>query len=234
MDEFINKYDVYLFDWDGLIVNTQEILWLAWTQAYEEEFAHEESSPPPLTFQEWSLLCHEGRQPTQPQPFVTESQIHRIRKRKYELYSIFLRNKDREGCRLVHLLDGVQRFLLCLEPQRVFIVTSSSQREVSLIRQFLHLPVLESIPPSHWFTRETYAHRKPHPNGWNLAIQLAGRELQKDPTQLKIVGFEDTVSGIQSLLNARPKCTQCVLVSPFPYDESVWRGDTRVRKIPRF
>ena len=211
-----SNYDVYLFDWDGLLVSTQELLYLSWRTAYQEETQDDK----PLSFEEWSLLHHSALIVRKMKP-INEK---RMRKRRHDLYDNMLRESP-----LLRLLDGVEPFLSSLDPHCVFIVTSSSRIEVERIRQRLHCEALEKIPYSHWFTREIYEHRKPNPDGWNRAIQLAGQEQGRKRTDLRVIGFEDSPSGVHSLL-AATRVETCVLVNPFRYPDE-W-NDSRVVKLP--
>jgi len=227
--EDFSDYDVYLFDWDGLIVSTQELLYLSWKTAYQEETNDDET---PLTFEEWSLFLHSsfsgcrddlGRRL---KPIIHKE---RMNKRGHELYDQMLRSSP-----YLRLLEGVEAFFSSLDPRRVFVVTSSSRAEVNLIRKRLQCPTLEAIPEQHWLTREIYIHRKPDPEGWNRAIQWAGWEQSKPAEQLKVVGFEDTPSGVHSLLASQPTCKKtCVLVSPFHYPDE-WNNDPRVVRLSHF
>jgi len=238
MEEIISKqhYDAYFFDWDGLLVSTQELLYLSCKMAHQEENTRDDEKEEPLTFEEWSLFHHSSATTTQNnhrhhihhhiKPSIQNKEQRR--RRQHELYQEMLLHSPK-----LRLLDGVEIFLSSLDPQRVFVVTSSSREEVTLIRRWLDCAVLEAIPDSHWFTRETYQHRKPHPDGWNCAIQMAKQEQRKKA--LNVIGFEDTPSGVQSLLAAGDDTveTTCVLVSSFPYPDE-WNDDPRVARVPRF
>lgn len=235
--------DACLFDWDGLVVNTQELLYLSWKAAYREELAATGSKDRDgvdedeqlLSFEEWSLHHDSGQHDFGAKkalvpPGTAVNKRERMRARRHELYEDMLR---RDGA--VRLLDGVESFLGELDAQRAFVVTSSSRPEVDLIRHQLRCAALEAIPCSHWFTREAYRFRKPDPDGWNRAIQLAAWEQDKVARNLNVVGFEDTPSGVRSLLSAAQSVSQmtCVLVSPFPYRDA-WLDDPRVVRLDHF
>jgi HAD superfamily hydrolase (TIGR01509 family) len=222
--ETLGDYDVYLFDWDGLIVNTQELLWRAWGEAFSKECSAREA---PLTFSEWSLHCHSRFYRTRPHPetYLDWQTRQRIEEQRHRLYRQLLHHD-------VTLLEGVEDFLKSLDPNHVFIVTSSSRAEVMLIRNQLKCAVLEAIPMSHWFTRDVYKHPKPDPDGWNLAIAMAYQE-QRRTEELRIIGFEDTPSGLRSLLAARPMLRTCVLLTSILYEDE-WNNDPRVMRLQHF
>lgn len=224
MKQRFRDYDVYLFDFDGLLVSTQFLLYLSWKKAYQEQVPSERF----LTFAEWSIEAHS---PCHSKPRLAKPvrDAEQFDSRRHEVY------KDMLSSPHLRLLDGVKSFLLSLDPQTVFVVTSSSRPEVEFIRRKLSSAVLEAIPYSHWFTREMYERRKPHPDGYNRAIDMACREQNKTAQQLKVVGFEDTPSGIQSLLASQPTGKKtCVLVSPFPYKDVFHASDATVVKIQHF
>lgn len=224
MKQRFRNYDVYLFDWDGVLVNTQELLYHSWKNAYQEQ----ETSERLLTFEEWSIqvhsTCHE-----RPRPLKSVRNTVQLNSRRHEIYQDLLSSPH------LKLLKGVKSFLLSLNPQSVFVVTGSSRPEVEFIRRRLNSTVLQAIPYSHWFTREMYERRKPHPDGWNRAIDMACREQSKTPGELKVVGFEDTPSGMQSLLASQSTGKKtCVLVSPFKYKDEWHEDHEKVVKIPHF
>jgi beta-phosphoglucomutase len=200
----INDYQLFLFDFDGLLVNTEEIHYqayqrmlqrrgfdLGWDFPYYCSVAHYSSEGlreqiyakfPALEAAEpsWDVLYAEKKQ-----AFI--ELIH-------------------EGA--VHLMAGVEQMLKALEAANVkrCVVTHSAEDLVSYIRK--QNPVLDTIP--HWITRWDYSHPKPNPECYLKAIERLAKATDK------VVGFEDTPRGLQALQGTR---ATPILVSAINYPE---------------
>jgi HAD superfamily hydrolase (TIGR01509 family) len=187
---WIQKFDLFLFDFDGLLVNTEELHFEAYRQMCQGrgysldwslfeffEAAHFSSTGlrdaiyrkfPELQKQEprWDVLYAEKKQ------------------RYQELL---------ERGRL-SLTPGVAEILVALEKaaKRRCVVTNSTRVQVDLVKK--KIPVLNTIPV--WITRENYREPKPDPECYLAAIRQLGK-----PGDL-VIGFEDSVRGFQALKEA--------------------------------
>ena len=96
----------------------------------------------------------------------------------------------------VKLMPKVEEFLsFVLEGSfHTCVVTNSPKKDIDIICN--HLPLLNQIPK--WFTRETYARPKPHPDGYLSALNYFS-----DIPREKVVGFEDSLKGIEALKAAK-------------------------------
>ena len=72
------------------------------------------------------------------------------------------------------------------------VVTNSPKQQIEIIK-FNH-PILQKIPL--WITREDYQQAKPHPDGYLKAIEILGETNA-------MLGFEDSYKGIISLNRAK-------------------------------
>lgn len=216
---WIHDYQLFLFDFDGLLVNTEELHYLAykkmgadrgvelsWDFDYYCTLAHYRSDGlkeqiaiqyPELLSQvpSWDVLYQEKKQAV-----------------------IALLN---EGA--VHPMPGVVKLLEALAEANISrcVVTHSADELVSVVRR--KNPILETIPV--WFTREHYSNPKPHPECYLKAIdQLAG---PKD----RVIGFEDTPRGIKALQGTRAKS---VLISQVKYPEIPILKSEGVLHFPSF
>lgn len=200
---WIHKYQLFLFDFDGLLVNTEEVHYLAykktcaargfdlnWSFSRYCQFAHYEATGlrdqvyiefPALKAQEpnWDVIYAEKKQ-------------------------IMIELLKQE----VHLMPGVERILKILQTADIprCVVTHSPDELVCMVRR--QNPILDTIPL--WITREHYSNPKPHPECYLTAIERFSKPNDK------VIGFEDTPRGLQALLGTR---AQPVLICKVAYPE---------------
>jgi HAD superfamily hydrolase (TIGR01509 family) len=188
--QWIQQFDLFLFDFDGLLVNTEELHWAAyremcqrrgynldWTLFQFFQAAHFDATGlreaiyrefPDLQKQEprWEILYAEKKQ----------------------CYQELLEKGD------LSLMPGVEEVLIALEQagKRRCVVTNSTKEQVDLVKEKISL--LKTIPI--WVTRENYCKPKPHPECYLTALKQL-----RQPGD-RIIGFEDSTRGFQALKNA--------------------------------
>lgn len=181
---WIRNFDLFLFDFDGLLVNTEHLHYAAyvnmlaargymldWSFSRYCQAAHLNSTAIregiyaqfPTLDSDWQTLYNEKK------------------KNYFELIS--------SG--KVELMPGVEALLVELDRQkkRSVVVTNSFFEQIQLIRA--QLQILNLIPD--WVTREDYEKPKPSPDGYLRAIQLYGKPGDR------MIGFEDSIRGLQAL-----------------------------------
>ncbi len=200
--QWIYEFQLFLFDFDGLLVNTEIIQF----QAYKEmcrrrgydlpwsfvnycSYAHSPNVHA-LSYAIWDLF------PKLQQEEPNWSVLYAEKKQIYEELLSHSR---------IELMPGVEKLLTALEKAKMprCVVTNSTKMQIEMI---LHtIPALKKIP--HWITREDYLEPKPSPEGYLRAITLYGKKGDR------IIGFEDTPRGIAAL--AQTPAT-IVMISPIP------------------
>jgi beta-phosphoglucomutase len=183
-------FDGYFFDFDGLLASTEKIHFhayklmllnhgytLPWNFTTYCSFAHQSTS----FFANSIYKLFPDLQKKEPDWMV-------LREQKQQIYLDLL---DKEP---VDLMPGVERFLelLTIHNKPMYVVTNAPKIQVEKIRR--HQPVLNCFRA--WVTREYYKHPKPSPEGYLKALQMLGNSMCKG------VGFEDSVKGVQALLNS--------------------------------
>lgn len=188
--KWIQKFNLFLLDFDGLLVNTEAIHYKAYCILCQRKGF-------PLS---WSLndYC-----------FVAHTSSADVIE---DIYSLYPKLREKEPVRemlyaekkqiyiellsegKVALMPGVEAFLKELSRFQVkrCVVTHSPHEQISFIRNTI--PVLDSIPV--WITRERYKKPKPAPDAY-----LAALELLADPGD-RVLGFEDSLRGILALKGA--------------------------------
>jgi HAD superfamily hydrolase (TIGR01509 family) len=192
---------VLLFDFDGLLVNTEPLHYRAYMRMCEDrgfalqwdfaKFCHEAHS------QEGGFFA--GLRKEMPHAFdhVTTAMLYA---EKTQWYNRLL------GTEPLDLMPGVETVLVELQKRDIAraIVTNSARGQVETVAA--RLPLLATIPL--WITREDYRAAKPSPEGYLLAMERLGA--RGGPA----IGFEDTLKGVQALQSAG---AVAVLVSPADY-----------------
>lgn len=201
---WIDSYDLYLFDFDGLLVNTEEMhfaaykkmlakrgYYLDWSFERYCQFAHYQAAG---LKEELRLLF--------PALFSTEEEWLELYSEKQEnLLRLF-----EEGA--ANLMPAVDQLIdrLTAQNKKLAVVTHSPRALIDAVRK--RHPSLQAIP--NWITRENYSKPKPDPECYLEALRrLLG------PGE-KAIGFEDTPRGVRALLGTK---ADICWITPYPYPE---------------
>lgn len=200
--EWIDDYQLFLFDFDGLLVNTEELHY----KAYQLTCA-EHGWELGLDFPEYCKLAHyraEGLKENLCARFSDLAPVgwDAFYKQKTDAISGLINRGE------VQLMPGAEALLKKLEAanKKRCVVTHSPDRIINPIRA--KHSILNTIPV--WITREYYTHPKPHPECYQTAIERLAAENDR------IVGFEDSPRGLRAMMGTRAKP---VLISSILYPE---------------
>ncbi len=183
----IDDYQIFLFDFDGLLVNTE---WLH-REAYVRlcgRYGHTLA----WDFRKYCRAAHR-KAPKDAIlalfPDLARFSWDDLYDEKCEIYSSLIR----EGH--ARLMSGAEKLLTLLEIREAkrAVVTNSRKEHLDIIRS--QIPLLNSIPT--WVTRESYSQAKPHPECYLKAIEMLAEPADK------IIGFEDTPRGLEALCQTR-------------------------------
>jgi HAD superfamily hydrolase (TIGR01509 family) len=202
--QWIRQYQLFLFDFDGLLVNTEMLQF----QAYKDMCLSRGFAL------EWSFAayCSYAHSPDTealrnaiydafPKLWEMEPDWSILYAEKKQLYEELL------FCSRIELMPGVARLLGELQEAdiRRCVVTNSWKNQTDLIKH--SLPLLKTIP--HWITREDFLKSKPDPEGYLRAIAHYGKKGDR------IIGFEDAPRGVAALLQTP---ATIVMISPLPLE----------------
>ena len=201
--QWVKNYDLYLFDFDGLLVNTEEMHYNAYRRMLKNngiEFSWD--------FNRYCQAAHYHATALKEQIYQEFPELYK----REPAWDVLYKQKQEALLNLVdegaaHLMPGVKELLEILEKAGVkrAVVTHSPDKLIQKIRK--QNPILNSIPT--WITREHYEKPKPDPECYIKAIEML------KPTG-KVIGFEDTPRGLTALFgtNAEP-----VLICTAEYPE---------------
>ena len=195
-------FNLYLFDFDGVLVNTESLHFQAYRQAceaYDVPFDYDLHTYITLTTYDQNRL----KKQLLHQPILNRIGWETFYQKKTECYTMIVEQQQ------VEWIPGAQAFLQHLADanKTTVIVTNSKHHQVEHIAQ--QHPLLRK---SHWLTREKYQHPKPDPECYHTAIKLWGKAHER------MIGFEDSFKGMQALLNTQ---AYTVFVSEF-FNEKDW------------
>jgi len=191
--QWIKKYQLFLFDLDGLLVDTEQLHYQAYLNVCAKRGVTLD-----LSFLKYCQVAHAKSQGLKdlleieyPRLFENETKWTDIYQEKKDEYINILKTAK------IELMEGVLELLTALSGNKIeaCVVTNSTKQQVDLI--IAAQPNLKLI--NHWITRESYLEPKPNPECYNKAIRLYGKN--KD----KVIGFEDSVKGILALLGTPAK-----------------------------
>lgn len=175
----INNYDLFLFDLDGTLINTEEIHYQSYKESliqygYDKEF----------TFDDYCKICH--LDDIAMQKFV-ETNLNIIYEKFYQTKkTIYLSKLNESLC----LINGFDIFLQELKKlnKKTCIVTHSSRDTIEFILD--KIPILKTIDKI--ITKDDYKLRKPNPECYIKALTFF-------PECKNPIGFEDSCKGFLSL-----------------------------------
>lgn len=187
--EWFDCFDFFLFDFDGLLVNTEKLHYQAYQQLVKKRgFVLDWS------FDQFCGLAHLNAHALkdsicQQFPSLKAIPWEVLYSEKKALYLEILNATDS-----ISLMPGVEELLkkLKAKSKKSCVVTNSLKEQIDLIRK--KIPLLENIP--YWVTREDYDQAKPAPDGYLKAISLYG---VKKEGEERVIGFEDSLRGLKAL-----------------------------------
>ncbi len=215
----LEHYQVYLFDFDGLLVNTESFHYRAYCKMFEQRGLELD-----WDFFRYCQAAHRSATALQEQMYHEFPELHKQEAHWEVLYAekktAYLNLLATEP---VELMPGAKELLLELAKRNIkrSVVTHSPLEQISKIRK--QHPVLNSIP--NWVTREDYNEPKPSPDSYLTAIKLLAKPGDA------IIGFEDTPRGVEALSQTE---AQAVIVCDMAYPllPEVLKKHTNVYHLP--
>jgi beta-phosphoglucomutase len=185
--KWIHNFDLFLFDFDGLLVNTEEIHFEAYRQMCRK-FGFE------LDW-DFRMFCGVAHSDSEALRKTIYAQLPELYKQQPD-WSVLYAEKKRIYLQLlkagrVNFLPGAEELLTALQEAGIkrCVVTNSAEEQIEWIKG--GLPLLNSIPV--WITREYYDKPKPDSECYRKALEMLA-----EPGD-RIVGFEDSLRGLKAL-----------------------------------
>jgi beta-phosphoglucomutase-like phosphatase (HAD superfamily)/D-arabinose 5-phosphate isomerase GutQ/choline kinase len=181
MPKFSLYYDLFIFDLDGTLINTEKLHWMAYNKAFK--FYNIDIN---LTFNEYCKYAHQDdismKNLVSNYTDISYSKIYSTKK------DLFLELLDNS----LEFIDGAYEFLNFLfENNKLTCIVTHSDKNV-LEKVLSKLDILNKV--NLILTRDDYTLRKPHPDGYLKALSHFPQCNSK-----KIIGFEDSYKGYMAL-----------------------------------
>jgi beta-phosphoglucomutase len=188
---WIHDYQLFLFDFDGLLVNTEELHY----KAYQRMCA-KRGLVMDMGFQNYCKIAHYHSIGLSEELYKLYPELRGIS------WDVLYAEKKQEMVDLLNegkaqLMPGVERLLAALQKASIprCVVTHSPTEIINAIRK--DYLIFDTIP--FWITREQYTKAKPDPECYIKAVEMLAKPSDK------IIGFEDTPRGLKALLGTRAK-----------------------------
>lgn len=216
---WIKDFQLFMFDFDGLLVNTENLhfeAYRAMCAARGVDFTWD--------FPKYCSYAHYEAEGFREALFKDFPAL----KASEPDWDILYAEKKTALMELVHqgkidLMPGVETLLKELEKHRIkrCVVTHSPKALIDAIKD--QHKILHTIP--HWITREHYSNPKPDPECYLTAISKFSNPGDK------IIGFEDTPRGLKALMGT---CAKPIIVCQVNYPELpdfIRKGATHLRSL---
>lgn len=182
--KWVKNFQLFLFDFDGLLVDTEPMHYQAYVNLLQSQGFD-------LTwdFNAFCRIAHKNSTALKEALYLEFPNLNQdwgfLYQKKKDLYLDLLNTAK------VDLMPGVESLLQEIQNQKIrsCVVTNSIRDHVDPFKK--QHSILETIP--HWITRESYEKPKPDPECYLRAIQLYGQKGDR------IIGFEDSLRGIRAL-----------------------------------
>ena len=178
----IGEYELFLFDFDGLLVNTEEL-----HKAAYDEMLKRRGFALAWDFAQYATVAHKSTEAFSSAVYAALPKLQEdepdwnvLREEKVAIYGGMIEKK-------VALMPGVKEFLEAIEGKRKVVVTNSPGNQAMKIQK--KIPELAAIDA--WVTREDYKNAKPAPDGYLHALSLFPGK--------KAIAFEDTEKGLRAI-----------------------------------
>jgi beta-phosphoglucomutase-like phosphatase (HAD superfamily) len=184
---YIDNYDLFIFDLDDTLIKTEEYHYKIWLETLQKFI------DPNFTFT-YDFFCskfHSKEENPIKNYIINELKLNNYNKiieKKEKLFFEFI-NKEKKN---IKLIDGVEEIInYIIKNNKQFVIVTNSPKNI--LNFFLGLfPILNSSTQNYY--RELFTNKKPAPECYLKVIN--------DFPNYKMIGFEDSITGIHSLYNA--------------------------------
>jgi beta-phosphoglucomutase len=180
----ILDHELFIFDLDDTLVKTEKLHYIAWKQVLQLEFEFD-----------FFISKFHSMKPNNIQNYLQNDlkikNYNDIIQQKNKIYMQLLYDKKHE----IHMIEGAESLLQkIIQKNKQFVIVSNSPKEQ--VNFFCELfPILQKSVKNYY--REMFSKRKPDPECYLQVI--------RDFPEKKMIGFEDSITGIHALSGTNQK-----------------------------
>lgn len=188
MDNLINNYDLFIFDLDDTIIKTEQYHYLAWLKTIQ--YFKDKNF-----YFDYNYFCSKfhSNQEENIKRYINEIidniDYKVIQEYKNNFYFNFI-NKIKDN---LFLIDGFEELIDCIiKNDKKFVIVTNTN--INNLNFFINLfPILKFSSKN--YSNEMFIKKKPNSECYLKVIN--------DYANCRIVGFEDSITGIHSLFNSK-------------------------------
>ena len=204
----IYNFDLYIFDLDGTVIDSEKFHYMSYQKAIQAQSVLENTQPILFSWQLYQKYAHSVNDRITLRNYI---EMHNLNFDKvYELKEQYFVEMAPE----IAFISGFPEFLrqLFLRNKKVCIATNSSVARCNAIKK--QLPLLNQI--GLWITKDLIKNKKPHPEMLSRAINAYGR-ISMD----KVIMFDDSYVGYTAMMEY--PCQKVIITTPeyFYYDNII-------------
>jgi len=184
MEKLINNYDLFIFDLDDTIVMTEIFHNKAWNIAISNELNKKYN----LDFKEYCSIFHSNKTDYFKNYLKEQLNISNFLDICYKKNKIYL---ELVSINVPQLNKGIEDFIKkIIKNNKKFVIVSNTSNEN--IEYFLNIyPILKFCDK--YYHKDLFISKKPNPECY--------LKVCNDYPNIKKIGFEDSITGIQALYN---------------------------------
>jgi beta-phosphoglucomutase-like phosphatase (HAD superfamily) len=184
MSNVINDYDLFIFDLDDTLIKTEEYHYNAWVITLKK-FINDDFS---ISKNEFFSIFHcitQNKIPNYLQSVLNLDNYNDIIEYKNKIYFENINNEKHN----IKFIDGCEEFITqIIKNNKQFVIVSNCLKEHIIF--FSELFTILKYSSKNYY-REIIKHKKPHPECYQTVVS--------DFPNKKMVGFEDSITGIHAI-----------------------------------
>jgi len=198
MISIINKYDLFIFDLDDTLINTENYHYDAWIKTLKNNINNDFSITHDYFFSKFHTINKDGIK----NYLTNELYLDDPNKVISEKNNIYIKLIQKES-QNIKMVDGAEDLLeLIISNNKKFVIVSNSLK--SNIDFYSDLfPILKHSSKNYY--REMFQNKKPNPECYLSVINDFPNE--------RMIGFEDSITGIEALTQVK-EITHVFINSP--------------------
>jgi len=213
----ILEYDVFIFDFDGTIMDTEFYHCLAWSNALSE-YKNKEINLTSFVYQENFHKLDKNHSKNFLKTNYNIIDYDSIYKLKQEHYLILIKSNK------LFFMNNFENFLnYLIENNKItVVVTNTSVKSIEIFKT--QYPILNNI--SKFYTKELFINKKPHPECYI--------KVSNDYKNLKKIGFEDSLVGMNALHQVKNITPILIYDNNYYYSEYILNNYTNIIKLTNY